>query len=66
MAVTPSVKIHNPKNVLQMIQKVEYGWGVLLRKLLASLSASCLGLEFSLFFDAISEIFEEKSPNCRF
>lgn len=39
MAVIPSVKIYEPKNILQMIQKVEYGWGVLLRKMLSYLGA---------------------------
>lgn len=39
MAVIPSVKIHKPKNILQMIQKVEYGWGILLRKMLSYLGA---------------------------
>jgi cellulose synthase/poly-beta-1,6-N-acetylglucosamine synthase-like glycosyltransferase len=39
MAVTPSIKIHEPKTVLQYVQKVEYGWGVLLRRILASMNA---------------------------
>lgn len=39
MAVTPSVKIYKPKNALQMVQKVEYGWGVFLRKSLSYLGA---------------------------
>jgi len=38
-AVTPSIKIFEPKNILELIQKVEYGWGVLLRHLMASLGA---------------------------
>lgn len=60
MAVTPSVKIHNPKNVLQMIQKVEYGWGVLLRKLLASLSAMYVTPgPFSIFK---REVFDKIGP----
>lgn len=39
MAVTPSIKVHQPKNILELIQKVEYGWGVMLRNLMASLGA---------------------------
>ena len=39
MAVTPSVKVHEPKTIIQLIQKVEYGWGILLRNLFAKLSA---------------------------
>lgn len=39
MAVTPSVKIYEPKNILQMIQSVEYGWGIFIRKVLAYLGA---------------------------
>lgn len=39
MAVTPAIKVHNPQNVLQLIQKVEYGWGVFLRKMLSYLGA---------------------------
>lgn len=39
MAVTPSVKIYQPKNVLQMIQNVEYGWGIFIRKVLSYLGA---------------------------
>jgi cellulose synthase/poly-beta-1,6-N-acetylglucosamine synthase-like glycosyltransferase len=39
MAVTPSIKIHEPKTVIQHIQKVEYGWGILMRRLFSSLNA---------------------------
>lgn len=39
MAVIPSVKIWKPKSILQHIQKVEYSWGVFLRRLLSSLNA---------------------------
>lgn len=38
MAVTPSIKIHEPKTVIQLIQKVEYGWGILLRNMFARLN----------------------------
>ena len=37
MAVTPAVRIHEPKSILQHVQKIEYSWGVLLRRILASI-----------------------------
>jgi len=39
MAVTPAIKIHEPKNVLQYIQKIEYNWSIFLRKMLSVLGA---------------------------
>jgi cellulose synthase/poly-beta-1,6-N-acetylglucosamine synthase-like glycosyltransferase len=39
MAVTPAIKVHNPKGLLQLIQRVEYGWGIFLRKMLSYLGA---------------------------
>jgi cellulose synthase/poly-beta-1,6-N-acetylglucosamine synthase-like glycosyltransferase len=39
MAVTPSIKIHEPKGVLQLIQKTEYSWSIFLRRMLSSLNA---------------------------
>ncbi len=39
MAVTPAVVVHEPKNIIQFIQKVEYTWGVFLRKMLCLLGA---------------------------
>lgn len=39
MAVTPSIKIHEPKTVLQHGQSAEYARGIFLRRLLASLGA---------------------------
>lgn len=39
MAVTPSVKIFKPETILQMIQSVEYGWGIFIRKILSYLGA---------------------------
>lgn len=39
MAVTPSIKIHEPKGVLQYIQKTEYSWSIFLRRMLSSLGA---------------------------
>lgn len=38
MAVTPAVRIHDPKTFFQRIQHVEYMWGVLLRRVLASIN----------------------------
>ncbi|MEI6842997.1 MAG: glycosyltransferase [bacterium] len=39
MAVTPSVKVWKPKTIIQLIQKVEYGWGIFVRKLLSYIGA---------------------------
>lgn len=39
MAVTPSIKVFEPRNILQYIQKVEYSWGIFLRRMLSSLGA---------------------------
>jgi len=38
-AVTPSIKVHEPKSILQHVQKVEYSWGVFLRRMLSSINA---------------------------
>lgn len=39
MAVTPSIKVHKPQSVLQYVQKIEYSWGIFLRRMLSSLGA---------------------------
>jgi len=39
MAVIPSIKVHNPKNILQHMQHVEYSWGIFLKKMLSYLQA---------------------------
>ncbi|MEK7148013.1 MAG: glycosyltransferase family 2 protein [Patescibacteria group bacterium] len=39
MAVTPSIKVHEPKNFLQYIQKTEYSWSIFLRRMLSSMGA---------------------------
>lgn len=39
MAVTPSIKVHEPKNILQHIQKTEYSWSIFLRRMLSSMGA---------------------------
>lgn len=38
-AVTPSVKIYQPKTIIQLIQSVEYIWAIFLRKMLAYMGA---------------------------
>lgn len=39
MAVIPAIKIYQPDNILRKIQKVEYDWGIFLRKMLSFLDA---------------------------
>jgi cellulose synthase/poly-beta-1,6-N-acetylglucosamine synthase-like glycosyltransferase len=39
MAVTPSIKIFEPKGLLQLVQKAEYIFGIFLRKVFSSLNA---------------------------
>ncbi|MFT4326377.1 MAG: glycosyltransferase [Candidatus Woesearchaeota archaeon] len=39
MAVTPSMRIHNPKSILQKIQQLEYLFGIFLRKVFAFLGS---------------------------
>jgi cellulose synthase/poly-beta-1,6-N-acetylglucosamine synthase-like glycosyltransferase len=39
MAVTPSIKIHEPKGILQYIQKTEYSWSIFLRRMLSAMGA---------------------------
>lgn len=39
MAVTPAIKIYKPDNVLRKVQKVEYDWGIFLRKMLSFIDA---------------------------
>ena len=39
MAVTSSIKVHNPTSILQYAQKIEYSWGIFLRRMLSSLGA---------------------------
>ncbi len=38
-AVAPSIIIHQPKNILQHVQKTEYGMGIYIKKMLAFLNA---------------------------
>ncbi|MBX4198009.1 glycosyltransferase family 2 protein [Candidatus Parcubacteria bacterium] len=39
MAVTPAIKIHNPKTYIQRIQTIEYAMGILFRKVIAIIGA---------------------------
>ncbi len=39
MAVVPSIVVDRPQNVLQMVQHIEYYWGIFLRKALSYLGA---------------------------
>lgn len=39
MAVTPAIKVDEPKTIIQRVQETEYTLGLILRKLLASLNA---------------------------
>ncbi|MEK7115567.1 MAG: glycosyltransferase family 2 protein [Patescibacteria group bacterium] len=39
MAVTPAIKIENPRKILELIQNVEYGLGIFYRKMLGSIDA---------------------------
>jgi cellulose synthase/poly-beta-1,6-N-acetylglucosamine synthase-like glycosyltransferase len=39
MAVTPSIKIFEPKTILQRVQKIEYSWGIFLRRMLSAIGA---------------------------
>lgn len=39
MAVTPAIRIHKPKTILQLIQKAEYNFGILGRHIMAKIDA---------------------------
>jgi len=39
MAVTPSVKVWKPKTIIQLMQKVEYSWGIFIRKMFSYMDA---------------------------
>jgi len=50
MAVTPSIKVHNANTVLQMIQRIEYSFGVFLRRMYSSINAiTIIPGAFSIF-----------------
>lgn len=60
MAVTPAVKIYNPDNILRKVQKVEYDWGIFLRKMLSFLDALYVTPGPFSFFRR--EVFEKLGP----
>ncbi len=39
MAVTPAMKVHEANTIIQLMQKVEYGWAIFLRQIFAFLDA---------------------------
>jgi cellulose synthase/poly-beta-1,6-N-acetylglucosamine synthase-like glycosyltransferase len=39
MAVTPAIVVHEPKNIIQVVQSVEYAWGIFICKMLSYLGA---------------------------
>lgn len=60
MAVTPSIKVHEPGNALQYIQKTEYSWSIFLRRMLSSLGALYVTPgPFSIFR---KRVFDELGP----
>ena len=60
MAVTPSIKVHEPKNALQYIQKTEYAWSIFLRRMLSSIGALYVTPgPFSIFK---KQVFDELGP----
>lgn len=38
MAVTPSIQVFEPKTILQRVQRIEYSWGILFRRVLATIN----------------------------
>lgn len=50
MAVTPAIRVHEPENMLQRLQRVEYNMGVFLRKMFGEMNAiSVTPGPFSIF-----------------
>ncbi len=39
MAVTPAIKVHNPSNIIQLIQRAEYNIGICLKLILGKINA---------------------------
>jgi cellulose synthase/poly-beta-1,6-N-acetylglucosamine synthase-like glycosyltransferase len=60
MAVVPSIKIFEPKNALEKIQKVQYEWGIFMRKTLSFLNALYVTPGPFSFFRR--EVFEQIGP----
>ena len=65
-AVTPSLKVYQPKTIVQKVQKVEYLWGIFLRKVFAFMNALHVTPgPFSIFRKSFFEKhggFDEKNP----
>ncbi len=60
MAVAPSIKLWEPKNMLQLLQKVEYGFGIFTRKMFHYMKAIYITPgPFSIFR---KEVFEKLGP----
>jgi cellulose synthase/poly-beta-1,6-N-acetylglucosamine synthase-like glycosyltransferase len=38
MAVTPSIQVFKPQTILQRVQRIEYSWGILFRRVLATIN----------------------------
>lgn len=60
MAVVPSIKVFQPKNIIEKIQKVQYEWGVFVRKTLSFLDALYVTPGPFSFFRR--EVFEKIGP----
>lgn len=59
-AVTPAIKVHEPKNIVQYIQETEYTLSLILRKLLASINAQYVAPgPFSIYRRSIFNIVGE-------
>jgi len=65
-AVTPSLKVYQPKTIVQKIQKVEYLWGIFLRKVFSFMNALHVTPgPFSIFRKSFFDRhggFDEKNP----
>ena len=60
MAVAPSIKLYEPKSILQLLQKVEYGFGIFTRKMYHYMNAIYITPgPFSIFR---REVFENLGP----
>lgn len=60
MAVAPSIKLWEPKTVLQLLQKIEYGFGIFTRKMFQYMNAIYITPgPFSIFR---KEVFEKLGP----
>lgn len=60
MAVTPAIKVHNPKSIIQQIQKAEYSLGILVRRVFSFMDSLLVTPgPFSIFrrevFDTLGE-----------